>query len=84
MTKLVGIASFMSKKGNECHTITILQDCSARDNENGRYGCKAETIFLDDSLFEKVRPSDCGKEVRLDYEVSNGRAYVVGLAVAGK
>ncbi len=84
MTKLVGIASFMSKKGNECHTITILQDCSERDRENGRYGCKAETIFLDDTLFGRVKPADCGKEIKLDYEVSNGRAYVVGLSIAGK
>lgn len=81
MTKLVGIANFRSKKGNDCYTITVLTDCNARDNEVGRFGQKAETIFLDEQLAKKVKPSDCGKEILLDYEVTAGRAYVVGLSV---
>ncbi len=81
MTKLVGIANFTSKKGNPCYTITVLTDCNERDKDAGRFGQKAETIFLDEKLAQKVKPSDCGKQIILDYEVTAGRAYVVGLAL---
>lgn len=81
MKKLVGVADFISKKGNPCHTITVLTDCNERDNEAGRFGQKVETIFLDEALSAKVKPADCGKQIILDYEVSGGRAYVVGLTV---
>lgn len=81
MTKLVGISSFTSKKGNPCYTITTLADCTERDNEVGRYGQKAETLFVDKVLYEKLKPQDCGKQIIIDYEVTGTYARVIGLSV---
>lgn len=81
MTRLVGISSFTSKQGNPCYTITTLTDCNERDNELGRYGQRAETIFIDEKLFGKLKPQDCGKQILLNYEVYGGRARVIGFSV---
>lgn len=81
MQKLIGISNFTSRGGKDCHTITILQDCTERDNSRGSFGQKAETIFLNDDLADKVKVADIGKNIVLDYEVSSGRAYIVGFTV---
>lgn len=81
MTKLVGISSFTSKKGFPCYTLTVLSDCNERDNDVGRYGQKAETVFVDEKLYAKVKPQDCGKQILLEYDVYAGHARVVGFSL---
>ena len=75
MTKLVGYKKITSKKSGK------VQDVSEREKENGFIGQKVDEIFLPEAQLDLLKPSDIGKELLLDYELSGGRAYLVNVAV---
>lgn len=81
MSKLIGISNFTSKAGKSCHVVTVLEECTARDNDRGSYGQKVESIWLDDLLSSKVSAKDIGREIKFDYSISGGRAYAVDLSL---
>lgn len=85
MTKLVGYRRFTSKKKNKDYCMaTVVHDLSERDISNGCVGQKMEEVFMPEELTEYLNPSHIGKEVKLEYELSNGRAYLVNLSVVTK
>ena len=82
MTKLVGYKKITSKKsGKDFCVASVVQDVSEREKENGFIGQKVDGIFLPESQLDLLKPSDIGKELLLDYELSGGRAYLVNVAV---
>lgn len=82
MTKIVGYKKITSKKsGKDFCVASVVQDVSEREKENGFIGQKVDEIFLPEAQFDLLKPSDIGKELLLDYELSGGRAYLVNVAV---
>lgn len=82
MTKLVGYKKITSKKsGKEFCVASVVQDVSEREKENGFIGQKVDELFLPESQLNLLKPSDIGKELSLDYELSGSRAYLVNVAV---
>lgn len=81
MVKLVGYKRFTSKKGTECCVASIVKDMSAREKENGAVGQSVDEIFLPPEQINLLKPTDIGKELLLDYELSAGRAYLVNVSV---
>ena len=82
MTKLVGYKKITSKKsGKDFCVASVVQDASKREKENGFIGQKVDEIFLPEVQLDLLKPSDIGKELLLDYELSGGRAYLVNVAV---
>lgn len=82
MTKLVGYKKITSKKsGKRFCVASVLQDVSDREKENGFIGQKVDELFLPESQVDYLKPSDIGKELMLDYELSGGRAFLVSVAV---
>lgn len=82
MTKLVGYKKITSKKsGKDFCVASVVQDVSEREKENGFVGQKVDEIFLPESQLDLLKPSDIGKELLLDYELSGGRAYLVNVTV---
>lgn len=85
MVKLVGYRNFVSKKnGKEYCVASVVSDLTERDRANGAVGNKVEEIFLPEDLTNYLKPDMVNKEVTLDYELSNGRAYLVNLSVKDK
>lgn len=82
MTKLVGYKKITSKKsGKEFCVASVVQDVSDREKRGGFVGQKVDEIFLPESQLDLLKPSDIGKELGLDYELSGNRAYVVNVTV---
>ncbi|MEI3169020.1 MAG: hypothetical protein V8S58_14605 [Lachnospiraceae bacterium] len=48
-----------------------------RETASGAVGCKTEDIFMPEEQVNFLKPEHIGKEVKLDYELSGGRAYLV-------
>lgn len=82
MTKLVGYKKITSKKsGKEFCVASVVQDLSDREKSNGAVGNKVDEIFLPEEHLNLLKPSDIGKELLLDYELSGGRAFLINVTV---
>lgn len=85
MTKLVGYKKFVSKKNGKTYCVAeVVQDLSQREIENGAVGQKVDEVFLPEEKVDLLKPTDIGKELILDYELSGGRAYLVNVTVKDK
>ena len=85
MTKLVGYKKFVSKKNGKMYCVaSVVQDLSQREIENGVVGQKVDEVWLPEEKFDYLKPTDIGKELVLDYELSGGRAYLVNVSVKDK
>lgn len=81
MSKLVGFKHFTSKKGANFCVANVVTEYSAREITIDCVGSKVEEIFLPADQLTYLIPSDIGKEVRLEYEISGGRAYLTKFEV---
>lgn len=80
MQKLVGFKKFVSKKdGTRYCVMQIVGDFSRRDLDNGCVGQKVEEVFCPADMVDKINQTHIGKGVKLDYELSGSRAYLVGV-----
>ena len=79
MGKLVGYKRFLSKKNKNYCVANILMPYGPR--EDGCVGEKLEEIFMPDEMYDFLNPKHIGHEVKLDYEINGGRAYLVGFEV---
>ena len=80
MHKLVGFKKFASKKeGTRYCVMQIVGDFSQRDLANGCVGQKVEEVFCPADMVDTINQTHVGKEVKLDYELSGSRAYLVGV-----
>lgn len=85
MTKLVGYKRFQGKKNGQPYCVAeVVSDFTARELENGSVGSKAEEIFLPADKVDYLNPSHIGKEIKFDYELSGGRAYLVDFQIVSK
>ena len=82
MSKLVGYRRFTSKKnGKDYCAAEVETPFSTRETSAGAVGCKTEQIFMPEDQYDLLKPADIGKEIKLDYELSGGRAYLVNVTV---
>lgn len=81
MIKLVGYRNITTKKGKEFTLASVVSDFSQREKEKGAVGQKVDDIWLPEDCANMFKPTDIGKELNLDYELSSGRAYLVSVAV---
>lgn len=81
MKKLVGLKKFVSKKdGTRYCVMQIVGDFSQRDIESGCSGQKVEEVFAPADMVDRINASHVGKEVKLDFELSGSRAFLVGVS----
>lgn len=73
---LIGFKRFTSKKNIPTCIATVCTKCDASDNERGAFGCSAEDVFLPSEMYSYLEIEDIGREVTLNYNVINGRAYI--------
>lgn len=81
MVKLVGYKKFTSRAGRDCCVASIVRPFSERDKTFGAVGEKAEEIFMPESQVDLLKPSDVGHELILDYDMSDGRAFLYNVTV---
>lgn len=82
MSKLVGYRRFTSKKNGKDYCVAEIETpFSSRETASGAVGCKTEQIFMPEEQYDFLKPDHIGKEVKLDYELSGGRAYLVNVTV---
>ena len=82
MSKLVGFRRFTSKKNGKDYCVAEVETpFNARETANGAVGCKTEQIFMPEDQYDFLKPEHIGKELKLDYELSGGRAYLVNVTV---
>lgn len=82
MAKLIGYRRFTSKKNGETYCVaTLLCDLTQRDIAGGCVGQKTEDIFVPSEQVNLLRPEDIGKQLQCNYEYSNGKAYLLSVAV---
>lgn len=81
---LVGFKRFKSKKGNELCVASVSTPFSPADIARGCYGDDVQSVFLPEDQIDYLKESDIGKEVKLSYNIANGRAFLVDFTVVGK
>ena len=80
--KLIGYHSFTSKTGENFMVIDVIGKVTSREKESGYVGSeKVESIFVPKNCFEKLNEQLIGKNLICNFEVSNGRAYLVDFEV---
>lgn len=82
MYKLLGIGKLTSKAGKLFTIFHVSSPFAQRDLLKGCVGDKVEAIFLPDELVAFVDYSMVGKDIELDFEVNNGKAYLCGFKLA--
>ena len=78
---LMGYHRFTSKKNVECCVASVVKDLSPRDVSFGYVGQKTDEIFMPANQIDLLKPEDIGKELILDYDMSDGRAFLFNVTV---
>lgn len=73
---LLGYRRFTSKSNKPCCVAVVATTCDGNDNNHGSFGQSAEDVFLPSELYDYLNPGDIGRPVTLNYNISNGRAYI--------
>jgi hypothetical protein len=85
MSKLVGFKKFTGKKdGTKYCVLQVVGEFNAREKNNGCAGQKVEEVFMPADKVDSVNESLIGREVKLDYELSGNRAYLVDVTFSDK
>ena len=80
--KLVGYHSFTSKEGKKFVVIDVIGKVTSRERESGYIGNeKVESLFVPEKCYDKLNEQMIGKTIVCNFEVSNGRAYLVDFDV---
>lgn len=75
MGQIIGYSKFKSKKGADCCVLRVMVPCGLRDNEYGRYGHTIQEVFVPDEMHSQITEEVILREVTVDYEFYNGKAY---------
>lgn len=78
---LLGVKKFTARSGKSYEVMHLVSDVTARDVENGSFGKLVEEVFVPDRMAGFLKPEHIGKEVVMDYEITGGRAYLIGFDV---
>lgn len=79
--KILGYRKFNSKKGEAFCIVIAMEPFSDRELEHGACGNKCEEIFIPKEYHEMINAQVIGKNLVPTYNVSGGRAYIVGLQI---
>lgn len=80
--KIVGFKRFTSKKGKDFCVANCVSDFSDREYDNGCCGQKIEEIFMPEADYDLLQPEHIGKIATFEYEINNGKAYLVKVDIA--
>lgn len=83
MYKLIGFRRFTGKNGKNFCVATVTSAFNQHDVDNGACGERSQDVFLPDTMIDYLKPADIGKPAHLDYEITGGRAYLIGFSVEG-
>lgn len=78
---LLGVKKFTSKDGQRYEIMTLASDPTDDEYLNGSFGKLTEEIFVPAPMHNRLNMDDLGKEIALDYEVTRGRAKLIGFQV---
>ena len=83
MSQLLGYRKFAGKKdaSKRYCVATIASELTERDRESGCVGLKVEDVFMPDEFVDYLQPAHLGKDIFIDYHISNGKAYVRNVTV---
>ena len=82
MAKLLGYRRFTSKKNGKDYCVAEIETpFSTRETAAGAVGSKTEQVFMPEDQYDFLKPDHVGKEIKLDYELSGGRAYLVNVTI---
>lgn len=82
MCKLVGYKMLKNKKdGRPMCLAQILRDANPRDIRYGCHGQIVDDIWMPEEQVNLFTDADVGKEIKLEYEFSGGRAYLRSVSV---
>lgn len=86
MSQLLGYRKFAGRKdASKTYCVaTIASELTDKERQNGWVGLKVEEVFMPDDLVNFFKPEHLGRELVLDYNISNGRAYLVNVTVLDK
>ena len=70
-----------SFEGRSYEYMWLATDLKEKDIENGGSGMSVEKHYIPNDLIGILKPEDIGKELLLDFEVVNGKAYLLGFVV---
>lgn len=86
MPKLIGYRKFAGKKdATKMYCVaTITSEPTDRECLNGFVGLKADNIYLPEHQVDMLKPEYLGRELKLDYSVSNGRAFLNNVIILDK
>lgn len=80
--RLVGYHSFTSKAGEKFMVVDVIGKVTSREAASGYVGTeKVESIFVPENCWSKLTEQIIGKNLICNFEVSNGRAYLVDFDV---
>lgn len=76
---LLGIKRFMSKKGENYVVLQISKPFNNYEVGNGSEGRAVEEVWVNNpDLQAEASSLKLGKPIAIDYDVSNGRPFVIG------
>ena len=86
MPQLLGYRKFAGKKdATKTYCVaTFASELTDKERQNGYVGLKVEEVFMPDTLVDFLKPEHLGRDCRLDYSISNGRAYLDSVTVLDK
>lgn len=84
MSKLLGFMDGTGKTGKPYTLAYLVSDLSANEVQRGAVGQKVEQVFLPVSQVGTLTAKDINCEVKLDYSVSGGRAFLNSFEIVRK
>ena len=85
MSTLVGFKKFTGKKdGTKYCVLQVVGEFNSREKNSGCAGKKVEEVFAPADKVDSINETLIGKEVKLEYELSGNRAYLVDVTFSDK
>lgn len=81
---LIGYKKGTSQKGKPYCLAQVMSEYNAMQNSNGCVGNVVQDIFIPPHQIDYLEPKMVGKEIKLDYEVNFGKAFLVQVQVVSK
>lgn len=78
---LVGFKRFKSKTGVDCCVMYLVTAPTERERQSGVVGDRVQEVFCPSEQVNLLTANDIGKDVELNYSISNGKAFLTGITV---
>lgn len=67
--------------GRQYESMWLGSELKEKDYANGSAGMSVEKFYVPDDMIGILKPEDIGKELAMDFEVTNGKAHLLSFAV---